>query len=657
MGNLLCGAFGGTSARPEQAESLLQKDGVPSSQSSAPKNTRTRGDESRPIATKKTRYGGTACASRQAQPKPNPTGIDPLKASKSRSNEDTDKYPDSEKHSRQSMAQSSNDPQATVLGDPTPMSKTDEPENLMPGSIRIDDSEVAGPVYRPPMKRAIDSIGRYVVGVASEDECAHPSYVVMLVGATGAGKSTLINGIANYVFGVRYEDPFRYKLITDVGTVGQAHSQTKQVASYTFCRWASSPVPFTVTVIDTPGFGDTEGVQRDKRIFVELKHFLSSTGFDTIHAVGFVTQASLPRLTPSQTYIIDSILSIFGKDIESSILLMTTFADPKRPPVLAALKEAGVPFHKYFKFNNSALYPTPFDKDTGNHESYDDGHLFWDLCMKGFKGFFEELTHMEARSLLQTKAVLEDREQLALLLQGLQQQGFMIVAKIEELKEEEKVLNHHKADIEANQQFTYMITFATPSKEDTKTTEHTNCRKCKFTCHENCSCPVFELRETEMKCIAFHNGACTVCPARCESADHTRRAVKFTRHIVQKKRNMVYLKSQYAQIEDDVNQEMMVAKCRKMVADQYNEAFFLVHDAQQTIAKLNALALKPKSSSGDECINVLIQLEESRKEPGYQNRVKRLLLIQREVEKLFDGDKTEYQSKAKKAALQLAGLE
>ena len=35
----------------------------------------------------------------------------------------------------------------------------------------------------------------------------------MLVGATGTGKSTLVDGLVNYILGVKWDDPFRFSII------------------------------------------------------------------------------------------------------------------------------------------------------------------------------------------------------------------------------------------------------------------------------------------------------------------------------------------------------------------------------------------------------------------------------------------------------------
>lgn len=36
---------------------------------------------------------------------------------------------------------------------------------------------------------------------------------IMLVGATGSGKTTLVDGIVNYVTGIRFDDPFRFTIV------------------------------------------------------------------------------------------------------------------------------------------------------------------------------------------------------------------------------------------------------------------------------------------------------------------------------------------------------------------------------------------------------------------------------------------------------------
>lgn len=49
----------------------------------------------------------------------------------------------------------------------------------------------------------------------------------MLIGATGSGKSTLVDGIVNYVTGVSFDDPFRFTVVAlkneEMRTENQVH--------------------------------------------------------------------------------------------------------------------------------------------------------------------------------------------------------------------------------------------------------------------------------------------------------------------------------------------------------------------------------------------------------------------------------------------------
>lgn len=115
---------------------------------------------------------------------------------------------------------------------------------------------------------------------------AKSNKTIMLMGATGSGKSTLINGMVNYILGVEWNDTCRLKLINEQTNKTQAESQTAEVTAYQIHHQNGFQVSYSVTIIDTPGFGDTRGIAHDKEITEKIRRFFSEKdGIPSIDAV------------------------------------------------------------------------------------------------------------------------------------------------------------------------------------------------------------------------------------------------------------------------------------------------------------------------------------------------------------------------------------
>lgn len=140
---------------------------------------------------------------------------------------------------------------------------------------------------------------------------------IMVVGETGSGKTTLLNSFVNFLCGINLEDNFRYKIIFEKNDGDQSKSITKNVNIYKISSHGNYP-PFKI--IDTPGYGDTEGIHRDKEITELIKQKFEKE-LNKIDAICFVAQSSNSRLTPLQKYIFDSIIKLFGKDVAQNFII------------------------------------------------------------------------------------------------------------------------------------------------------------------------------------------------------------------------------------------------------------------------------------------------------------------------------------------------
>ena len=483
------------------------------------------------------------------------------------------------------------------------------------------------------MRHTEGMIARQSFGGPDRIELGETEKVLLVVGATGAGKTTLINGMVNYILGVQWKDGFRFNCITEETKATQAHSQTQAITAYTFHPMKGSAVPYTFTVIDTPGYGATEGVKRDTEITKQIKEFFSLPpphGIDHLDGVGFVVQASQPRLTCTQKYIFDSVLSIFGNDVSKNIFMMITFADGQpQPPVLEAIKEAKIPSHseKHFKFNNSALFAkeskTKFDE------------ACWEMCLCSFKVFFEEFPKAYPVSLRLTREVLNEREQLHVLIEDLSDQITRHLNKVEEMRQEEIVLQQHEKEIETNEQFEYTVDvtkpFVTPLKESGLHT--TTCDTCFTTCHKNC--PVTDDR-VKHHCQAMDaDGNCTECPGKCKWSVHKNRLYLIEYKTITETRTAEHLMKKYQKaVQQKAKSEQMIESINESLQNVHAKVLDIIKRVSGSLRRLDEIALKPNPVTQVEYLELLIESEKREAKPGWTQRIQYLEAVKSHAELL-----------------------
>ncbi|CAG0898526.1 unnamed protein product [Darwinula stevensoni] len=397
--------------------------------------------------------------------------------------------------------------------------------------------------------------------------------VLMLVGPTGSGKSTLIDSIANYAYGVKLEDDFRLKLIED-SDVSQSESQTKWITAYVLHKKEGFALPYTLTVIDTPGIGDTTGLKADEDLRHQIQKFFSqggSLGVDQIDGVGFVVWASQARLTASQRYIFDSILAIFGKDVERNIYVFATFADDHKPAVLEALKRAGISCRNVFNFNNAAIFRRK------NETDYELTELFWKFTTKSFEKLFNSFQE-EPVSLTLTKAVLKQRAYLEEQLQGILPQLKISMATMEQLREKCAALKQNEAEEDSNKQLPF-------TSKDPR--------------HQELFMESGRERETNQNCFYIDGGEeMNNCPE--------------------------FKKSGKIDSEKQINvtgtlQELVMKFKREKV-----KVLMLTKKAHECLQELDKIALKPDLLNITDYIDILIVGEKNEAKPGFIQRIKYL---------------------------------
>ncbi|XP_026063529.1 uncharacterized protein LOC113046776 [Carassius auratus] len=509
-------------------------------------------------------------------------------------------------------------------------------------------------IYRLELHQKMkeDDFNQYTFGRKVEDV---KNKVILLLGSTGAGKTTLINVMVNYILGVKWQDPYRFKLINEVTNRTQAESQTPNVSSYELYSQPGFQIPYSLTIVDTPGFGDTKGIKHDKLITKQVKSFLCSPlGIDHIDAVCLVVQASLVRLSANQKYIFDSVLSIFGKDMAENIIILVTFADSKDVPVLEAIKAADLPCKKntkgqptHFKFNNTAVYAdnmveqhTTVGSDSDDDEEDDQtlDEIVWTSTFKQMKTFFKTLGNIESKDLMLTIQVLEERVRLEKAMSSLTPQITAGLSKLSEIKRFQQCLKNQNDKMDQNVNFEKEIEVMKANRAPANCF-NMNCNNCFFTCHSNCFLPAEDPVQT---CAVMENDHCIICPGNCHYSFHSRENFMWTYETKVETKTIKELKENFMEAKGEfMDTKQMLETLEKDLCKIKDKLMNLIKLSTDCMKRLDEIALKPKSLSTAEYLEILIKTEKEEKRPGFEDRIVELEDIKKEallLEKIARGE-------------------
>ena len=459
------------------------------------------------------------------------------------------------------------------------------------------------------------------------DEQKEKAITILLVGETGSGKTTLINSFVNFLMGVTINQNYRYVVSNIDSRPIESHFQTTEEVSIYNIKTKDGKY---YQILDTPGFGNIEGINRDKIIFEKISKTLREQLY-SINAICLALKSGNTRFTTYYKFIFHKIFELFGEDVTPNIITMFTFCDGQKPPFLYALQDSDTIFNKiipqiespyYYTFNNSTFFSNDINDEFKK--------MFWNLGINNFKKFINRLEKSEKISLNQTKEVLKERKNLEQLITLLQEKLDIISDKISKSKCFYEKKNKLEKDIKNSENFTITVKVPKIKKIDLPPGKYTTtCIKCNYTCHNNCT--IVDNNEL-MNCEVMKDGNCIKCPQKCSWVYHKNLPYIFEQYITEEKRTLEELKKKYYDQKIVISNILKILEETKIELDALNkECIGIQENIIRIINKLKQTALNKDILFSEEHIELLIQNEEDKKLEGFLQRVEALRIFKKEM--------------------------
>lgn len=190
-----------------------------------------------------------------------------------------------------------------------------------------------------------------------------------------------------------------------------------------------------------------------------------------------------------------------------------------------------------------------------------------------------------------------------------------------------------------NTNFEYEVEETKQSLVDLPRGQHvTNCLQCYVTCHENCTIA----DDAEKRgCAAMTDGICTICTGRCIWSEHKNTPYIFRYSVEKVKKTYAGMKKKYEKAKGSkMTHETYIKEltCTYDVDDLLENVQMMMEEINQCKRRLKEIALRPDPLNTVEHLDLMIQAEETERQPGYKRRIRmlhelrRMALVDKQVE-------------------------
>ncbi|XP_078126947.1 uncharacterized protein LOC144530979, partial [Sander vitreus] len=478
-----------------------------------------------------------------------------------------------------------------------------------------------------PRKENIGSLIKITLGEKDPNKI---NKTILLVGETGTGKSTLINALVNYAMGVEWEDDVWFQIVEEEKR-SQSESQTSDVIVYQIFGFEDKTLPYSLTIIDTPGYGSTRW-DRNKDVIIGQRLFdlfRSEDGVHEINAVGLVMKASENRLTDRLRYIFDSVISLFGKDMEKNIVTLITYSNGKTPKhALQALEAANIKCARdeknqpaHFLFDNCQHEDRRKDEEDLKHADK--------ISMKGMNQFTNFLVKTAPQRLETTINVLNERIRLTACIKNLQERIELIDLKQTEIQQTQHGLKKYEQEMKNNEKFTVEVDVPYKDKEPIDGgmwgLVFYAAATCCTVCEENCHYPGCTMAQKPGHCEIMKGGRCTSCTGKCPVSDHVKENWKYVNKTMKVQKTLKDVKAKYETNKEETKKQgnLLESLQKEKETLEANKTAFL-YEAYQHVVKLEENALNVVSLSTYVHLDFLIEEMEKRNDTEKVDHLKQM---------------------------------